>query len=978
LDRRIFLQSGAATALLTLPADKLPAALQGDRQAEGASLFANLRAPDAASRPQIRWWWPGGAIDPEEVRKEVADIAAAGFGGFEIADVRDSIQFPIDPVQQGWGSPAWQRGVQAALEEAARHGLSPSLTMGPHWPTGIPGIVPDDDAASKELVHGEYRLSGGQSYSGPVPPPLQAKPSGATAGQNENPPVTPKLIAVQAMRIVEAIDGAPPVLDPATLTDLRAHVAGDRLDWIPPARGDWIILGFWARGTGQIQNMFTMNKATSMLASPTPYVLDIYGPAAVRALTEYWDRHLLPPSIRSLMRQTGGTFFEDSLEMAAACPWTPTALEAFTERRGYDLKPYLALLVSRQPSMAETILSPGRPALFRLAGVTTARVRHDYESMLSDMYIDNRLKGLSRWASGLGMNFRVQAIGSDINAGLAAAIAPIPEGDNSNDIHGWRQLAAGRDIGRHRILSNEAGTFVKGHAHAAVWRDLLYMLHRDMAGGANQTMMHGYSYADAPGATWPGFSAFGRAIGNDWGPRDPNWTMAPGITAYLGRLQALLRQGQTRCDLAILGAPLQSQSVLHAGYTFQYPAMELFDWPAMRLSGGRLMADGPAYRAIVLNAVPSIDLSVARRLLAHAKAGFPILIVGAAPRQARGWKAAEAQDREISAIMDALRRLPCVKQVATQKDVPAALKALGIEGRIRFGSTDRVLTLHRETAEGHLLYLLNDQEEATKQGVSLALKGTPYLIDLWSGDIAAMDHSPDPDGTTEITLSLAPNEPAMLLVAPHPPAGARILPREDGLAGHRKAVEGWDVLLRDWRAGKGVNGIDVQDHRLRLDTLVPWSDLPGREGMAGVALYTGHVRIDGESISANAILDLGRVEGTASLSVNGSPARIVNPFSLRARIGPLLKSGDNRIEIMVASSLNNRLLADGIKDQAFAPMADGDGPAMPPPPKAAPVPDRDMIDGPPRQAGMQPGADLPGGTRTYKEFGLIGSVTLTL
>lgn len=476
--------------------------------------------------------------------------------------------------------------------------MAMSITLGPHWPTGIPGVRPDDDAAAKEMVHGITRLAASQSFSGPVPPPAQPRPSGWIEGANETS-VTPKLLSLQAWRVVE--NSPAPLLDSDSRVDLSPHLRDGILTWQGPDQGDWIILSFWMRGTAQIQNMFAMNRKASMLADPVPYVLDIYGAAAVSALTGFWESHLLTPKMRALLPRVGGTLFEDSLEMSASCAWTPGAEAEFAKRCGYDLAPFLPLLGSRPPTIEDIVTGTGHPVLFRLSGVDETRVRHDFEEMLSSLYIENRIGGLSRWAQSLGLEFRVQAVGSDINSARAAAFAPIPEGDNSNDIHGWRRMAAGRDIGGRTVLSDEAGTFVKGIAHIATWKDLLYMLQRDMAGGANQMMLHGFSHAVAPGATWPGFSAFGRAIGNDWGPRDPNWTMAGGITAYIGRLQHALRQGVNRCDLAVLGAPLHSQSVLHAGYTFAYPDMDLLQQPQMVVRHGRLMADGPAYRALVIS-----------------------------------------------------------------------------------------------------------------------------------------------------------------------------------------------------------------------------------------------------------------------------------------------------------------------------------------------------------------------------------------
>ncbi|MGW0581225.1 hypothetical protein ACWD25_35975, partial [Streptomyces sp. NPDC002920] len=42
-------------------------------------------APAADRRPRFRWWWPDGLVDPDEIAREVDQIADAGFGGAEIA-----------------------------------------------------------------------------------------------------------------------------------------------------------------------------------------------------------------------------------------------------------------------------------------------------------------------------------------------------------------------------------------------------------------------------------------------------------------------------------------------------------------------------------------------------------------------------------------------------------------------------------------------------------------------------------------------------------------------------------------------------------------------------------------------------------------------------------------------------------------------------------------------------------------------------
>ena len=40
-----------------------------------------LPSPSLYQSPRFRWWWPGGWIEPDEVKKEITAIVDAGFGG---------------------------------------------------------------------------------------------------------------------------------------------------------------------------------------------------------------------------------------------------------------------------------------------------------------------------------------------------------------------------------------------------------------------------------------------------------------------------------------------------------------------------------------------------------------------------------------------------------------------------------------------------------------------------------------------------------------------------------------------------------------------------------------------------------------------------------------------------------------------------------------------------------------------------------
>lgn len=136
-------------------------------------------------------------------------------------------------------------------------------------------------------------------------------------------------------------------------------------------------------------------------------------------------------------------------------------------------------------------------------------------------------------------------------------------------------------------------------------------------------------------------------------------------------------------------------------------------------------------------------------------------------------------------------------------------------------------------------------------------------------------------------------------------------------------------------------------------------------------------------------LDLGRVGGSFRVHVNGKQLPPANLFTARVDIGAYLEAGENRIEVTVATTLNNRLreanldtvssLPVGIRfptakfSDEWQPPTDAD-PMQPPKGEylGAPVQDTGGGTGP----RMNAGAGDPGGARSEQLYGLIGPVRL--
>ncbi|MET8865195.1 glycosyl hydrolase [Nonomuraea sp. NPDC004580] len=319
------------------------------------------------------------------------------------------------------------------------------------------------------------------------------------------------MLLVQAARVEPAHSTRDETgLDPASVRTVP--VDGGTIIWTAPGDGEWLLISYWQRGSGQ-------RPESGPHTAPEAYVVDHFSRAGTEAVIDFWERRLLTPAIRRLLKRSGGALFEDSIEIESdALPWTPELPAEFERRRGYPLTDVLPVVVLADEDL-----------VFAFDPVLTRHARKDYWDTVSELFNEHHFTALRDWAHSLGLRLRAQPYGLRTDAIEAAAILDVPEGESLGfkNLDDYRCLAGGRDMAGGEVLSCEAGAY-QGGAYTTTWRKLLLTMGGAYAAGLNQTVLHGFSYASAPGAGWPGFAAFtpyGGSVGyaESWGPRQPTW-----------------------------------------------------------------------------------------------------------------------------------------------------------------------------------------------------------------------------------------------------------------------------------------------------------------------------------------------------------------------------------------------------------------------------------------------------------------------
>src|SRR5687768_6716694 len=108
-------------------------------QAQDTNVWPTLTQ---TAKPWTRWWWPGSAVNENDLTRQLESFAAAGLGGVEITPiygVRGKEEHDI-----AFLSSDWMRVVEHASGEAKRLDLGFDMATGTGWPFGGPSVVATD------------------------------------------------------------------------------------------------------------------------------------------------------------------------------------------------------------------------------------------------------------------------------------------------------------------------------------------------------------------------------------------------------------------------------------------------------------------------------------------------------------------------------------------------------------------------------------------------------------------------------------------------------------------------------------------------------------------------------------------------------------------------------------------------------------------------------------------------------------------
>lgn len=458
------------------------------------------------TKPWVRWWWMGNAVNKPEIERQLRDLAKAGFGGVEITPI-----YGVKGIEDQYIdflSDEWMDILQFTIEKANELGMGVDMNFGTGWPFGGSQITPN--LASSKLIMQKYKLKSGQKLDGEI----------IVKDQKQNPDDV-ELLALTAFYS----NGK--AMDLLGLVD-----ENKKLNWTPDLDCE-IIAAF---------NGKTRQKVKRAAPGGAGWTMDHFSSEALEAYLNRFQESF--SSIESHPR----AFFNDSYEVYGSSS-TLNIFDEFAERRGYDLKLHFMDLMSEDDNE------------------TARRIQSDYRETFFELLYDEFTVPWTNWSHELNVLTRNQAHGSPGNIIDLYGAVDIPEcetfGSSYFPIPGLRRdsadirnvdpdpvmmkfaTSAANVLGK-ELVSSETFTWLAEHFKVSL-SQCKPELEQVFLAGVNHVFYHGATYSPQD-AGWPGWLFYASV---QFGSNNSFWPHVSGLNEYVARCQSVLQSGNADNDILV-------------------------------------------------------------------------------------------------------------------------------------------------------------------------------------------------------------------------------------------------------------------------------------------------------------------------------------------------------------------------------------------------------------------------------------------
>jgi hypothetical protein len=708
----------------------------------------------------------------------------------------------------------------------------------------------------------------------------------------------------------------PELIIPAgTEIDLTGSFQKGTLQWEVP-EGEWRIIRLGYTITGKPNEPST--------AEGRGLECDKFSAASVEAFFSGMPERLLQHNKASLGKTLQGILI-DSWE-AANQNWTRDFAEAFRERRGYDLVPWIPVLcggVVESVEASERFLWDFR----RTMGDLIAEQYYGEMAALSHRYGVS----LQAEAAHVALQYMVDAINYHSRVDIPMNEFWIyPDRIGYVIRPGFSDAPSAAHLYDKRIVTCESFTCGEGNwRHSPAW--LKPAADKVFCMGVNRITFDTYTHQ--PDERVPGWNLA------PWGTVHNRkltwWEVEKPWIQYLTRCQYLLQMGDHVADFLVFTGegvpsflPVQSGSnngLIPRGFAFDGCNRETL-LQRIRVKDGKLiLPHGPSYRAIVLTGAERMTPELAWAIARLVKAGATV--IGPRPVGSPSLQGYPACDEEVLEAADLAWGTTSDDAVPQHrygegktlhgKDIGAMIQWMDLvpdfEYKARSGH-ERLEYIHKRVRDMEVYFIASqDPEEA---GVLCTFRVKGKKPEIWSPDKGTIDQDVPfriRDERIEVPLLMGPYGSVFVIfrsdLDPATMASARNRP-EPALPGRvildSLRLEGpWSVAFSGGPGGPAGD---------RTMPLASWTEDENDSirYFSGTAVYRISFRLPaGPPWERGTIcLQLGKVREIAQVFINGREAGISwkPPYEINAN--RYLEPGENILEIHVVNTWTNRLIGD--------------------------------------------------------------------
>ena len=920
--RRRFISGGAlavagwfTTGRLSLPSGKMT---DGRAFKPHTGLYELFIKPSSHHRPFVRWWWNGNKVEAPELIRELRLLKEAGIGGVEI----NPVQFPSRSVGDDlgktslpWLSEEWISMLQVVFEEARTLGMTCDLIVGSGWPFGAEDLKEEDRA--RIVVIAVMKIKGPLDF--PISRDelfLEADPAVSSRWEGRKH----KLLSLMLV--------PDPLSDLEDITDLSDRVDDEFINlFIPP--GDHALISLV-----EITGFMEVINGAPGASGP---VLDHYSEAVVSSYLRRMSETI--ESVTGPLSQHLRALFTDSMELEGS-NWTGDMRGEFIRRRGYDLFPFLPLLLFKTGAMGNVTDFNYGVKTDTVTEDMVRRMRYDFETTRAEMLEERFLKTFASWCAGLGVKSRMQAYGRGFFPLESSMAVDIPEGESWT--MNWLRHRIGEEMPESDYRRGRAYTmvnkYVSSAAHLsgkrvvsceemtdtyAVFNTSLENLKigsdQSIISGITHSVFHGFNYSP-PGAPYPGWIRYGAyySENNNW------WPHFHLLNEYKARLSAIFQNSEMYADIAILPPTadmwsrigMQNEpfpSLLHAEYLSlvweaivkngsgcDYVSERVLK--ASEINHGHIEYGSRKYHTLFLVQVDSIEPDTALIIKDFVLSGGRVFCIGTTPSASPGWTNHREKDLAVADAVALMRTYP-EHFVFLEKPgndfigwYGSVMKQYGISAYMHIHNPGPFLmqTRYRSDDGTDIIFIINShiinshQTRITFSGNIRRKKN----CSVWNAETGERQRA-DLDANGGMMIDLGPAESLLFVFSTEKSAG-EWTPLPHCGANEHEMGEGWVAEFRHCRDGSV--------RKLEMNPLTDLKEMGDLAYFSGTVIYSNRIICEDP---AGVIINLGKVHGTSELKVNGVSCGVKWYGRRIYNIGGHLKPGENLIEIAVTTPMGN-------------------------------------------------------------------------